>query len=159
MPSFSTSRRVPFSTTEMFALVSDVERYPEFLPLCEGLVIRRREPAAEGDVLIADMTAGYKSFRETFTSRVTLRPRQSRIDVAYIDGPFRSLDNTWLFRDAGQGSEISFHITYELKSQMLALLVGAVFDKAFRKFAEAFEARAAVVYGKGGAKAVRAIPV
>jgi coenzyme Q-binding protein COQ10 len=131
----------------MYDLVADIERYPEFLPLCEDLRVRSREPAPAGEILIADMTVGYKHIRETFTTRVELRPAEPRILVAYLDGPFRRLDNRWSFLPNGAGCDVDFFIDYEFKSPILGLLVGAVFDAAFRKFAEAFEDRARVVYG------------
>jgi coenzyme Q-binding protein COQ10 len=149
MPSFRTSRQVAHSPAEMFALVADIARYPEFLPLCEGLVVRRRTAGEGGtEVLVADMTVGYKAIRETFTSRVTLDPVKSKILVEYMDGPFRHLENRWSFADKNGGCEIGFFITYEFASRMLGLLMGAMFDRAFRKFAEAFETRADVVYGR-----------
>ena len=150
MPMFNSTRRVKHSPAEMFALVADVEKYPQFLPLCEGLVVRRRTPREDGgEVLLADMTVGYKAIRETFTSRVTLDPANLKILVEYVDGPFRYLENRWSFRPAEKGSEVVFFISYEFASRMLGLLMGAMFDKAFRKFAEAFERRADAVYGAG----------
>ena len=101
MPMFNSTRRVKHSPAEMFALVADVEKYPQFLPLCEGLVVRRRTPReGGGEVLLADMTVGYKAIRETFTSRVTLDPANLKILVEYVDGPFRYLENRWSFRPA-----------------------------------------------------------
>lgn len=148
MPSFSTRRRVPYTPHQMFDLVADVERYPEFLPLCEGLTLRSREEKPDRTVLIATMVAGYQAIRESFTTRVTLVPDENRVLVEYLDGPFSRLENRWLFKSApGGGCEVDFYIDYELKSLMLGILVGAVFDKAFRKFAEAFETRARHVYG------------
>jgi coenzyme Q-binding protein COQ10 len=148
MPTFDTVRRVPYSPEQMFDLVADVEQYPQFLPMCETLAIRRRETTPEGERLTATMGVGYKSIREHFTSRVTLKPADRRIQVAYLDGPFRYLDNRWEFLPmAGGGCQVRFWISYEFKSAMLGLLMGALFDKAFRKFAEAFEQRARVVYG------------
>lgn len=158
MPCFSTRRRVPFTPAQMFDLVADVESYPQFLPLCEALTVRERITSGGKPVLVADMTAGYNAIRETFTSRVTLDAPAQRILVEYIDGPFRRLENTWTFRAVPGGAEIGFHIDYEFKSVMLGVLVGALFDRAFRKFAEAFEARARVVYGVPGALAVRVTP-
>ena len=150
MPMFNSTRRVKHSSAEMFALVADVEKYPQFLPLCEGLVVRRRTPREDGgEVLLADMTVGYKAIRETFTSRVTLDPANLKILVEYVDGPFRYLENRWSFKPLDTGSEIGFFISYEFASRMLGLLMGAMFDKAFRKFAEAFERRADAVYGAG----------
>ncbi len=133
----------------MFALVADVERYPEFVPLCEALRVRRRVQSGEGiEILTASMTVAYKLLRETFTSRVTLdRPRLA-IRVEYLDGPFSQLDNRWNFRAlAERASEIEFFIAYEFRSRMLGMVMGAVFDTAFRRFAEAFERRADALFG------------
>lgn len=146
MPSFETTRRVPFTAQQMFDVVADVERYPQFLPLCEGLVVRSREASGSDTTLIATMTVGYGVIRESFTSRVNLRPAQGEIRVAYLDGPFSHLDNRWRFRDAGGGSHIDFFIDYAFSSRVLALLMGAVFDKAVRKYTQAFEARAHALY-------------
>jgi coenzyme Q-binding protein COQ10 len=109
--------------------------------------VRSRTPAPHGQILTADMSVGYKQFRETFTTRVALHPAEPRILVEYIDGPFKRLENRWGFLPAPGGSDVDFYIDYEFRSVMLGLLVGAMFDAAFRKFAEAFEARARVVYG------------
>lgn len=149
MPMFNNTRRVKHSPEQMFALVADVEKYPQFLPLCEGLTVRRRTPREEGgEVLLADMTVGYKAIRETFTSRVTLDPENLKILVEYVDGPFRYLENRWTFKaQPGGGCEIGFFISYEFASRMLGLLMGTMFDRAFRKFAEAFERRADGIYG------------
>ena len=96
MPVFSSSRSVGFKPEDMFALVADVERYPEFLPLCEALKVRRRNALDDHrEMLIADMTIGYKAIRETFTSRVTLDPANNRILVEYVDGPFSHMQNRW----------------------------------------------------------------
>lgn len=150
MPSYATMRRVPHTPHQMFDLVADVERYPEFLPLCEGLAVRRREGTPEKPVIIADMTAGYGAIRETFKSRVTLERTAvpPLILVEYLDGPFRRLENRWRFKPAPTGGcDVDFFIDYEFKSIMLGLLMGALFDRAFQKFAGAFEARARQVYG------------
>jgi len=138
----------------MFALVADVERYPEFVPLCRALKVRRREKSEMGiETLIADMEVGYKAIRETFTSRVALDPARLKIVVAYIDGPFSRLENVWNFRDApeGGGSTVEFFIAYEFRSRLLAAVMGSVFDAAFRKFSAAFEARADEIYGRAPA--------
>ena len=148
MPQFSTTRRVRHSASDMFALVADVERYPEFVPLCRELKVRRRVVQAEGvEVLTADMTVAYKMIRETFTSQVSLDRPRLRIFVQYLSGPFRQMENHWIFRPvADHVSDIEFFISYEFRSRMLGALMGAVFDAAFRKFAEAFERRADVVF-------------
>jgi len=160
VPSFSNNRAVNHSAADMFALVADVEKYPEFVPLCQALRVRRRTQSGEGvEILVADMTVAYKLIRETFTSRVTLdRPRLT-IHVEYLDGPFSRLDNRWQFKDlapaagAAPGSaaksDVSFFISYEFRSRTLGLLMGAMFDAAFRRFADAFERRADVVYRSG----------
>ncbi len=152
MPEFRTTRRVEHSAEEMFALVADVERYPEFVPFCERLTVRGRRSEGGREVLVADMTVGYKLVRETFTSKVTLDREALEIRADYLDGPFRTMENGWIFKPLeGSGSEISFSIAYEFKSRALALLMGAVFERAFRRFAQAFEVRADKVYGKSAA--------
>lgn len=157
MPSFRTKRRVRHSAADMFDLVADVEKYPLFLPLCTGLRVRKRAQDAQGrDVLTADMSVGYKAIRETFTSKVTLDRPNLRILVEYLDGPFSKLDNRWSFIDAegaAAGShkaacDVDFFIDYEFRSRMLGILMGTMFETAFRRFAEAFERRADLVYGR-----------
>lgn len=149
MARFETTRRVPYSAKQMFAVVADVEAYPQFLPMCESLKITSRTQDDLGTHLIATMGIGYKAIRETFTTRVILWPQAEppRIDVAYLDGPFHHLDNRWLFVDRERGSDVHFYIDYQFRNAMLGLVMGAVFDKAFRKFAEAFEERARTIYG------------
>lgn len=147
MPSFATKRQVPFTADEMFALVADIERYPEFLPFCTGLKVLSRKPRVDGEELVARMSVGYKAVAESFTTRVTATPAERRINVAYLDGPFRYLENRWKLIDGPNGSTIDFFIAYEFKSRLLAMLVGAMFDQIFRSFAEAFEKRARDVYG------------
>jgi coenzyme Q-binding protein COQ10 len=149
MPSFRVTRRVRHTAQQMYDLVADVERYPEFLPLCESLrVIRRQDRPEGGEVLVAEMGVGYKAIRERFTTRVTLDPSSHRIVAEYIDGPFRHLENRWTFKDAEGGTcDVDFFITYEFKSRTLGLLMGTMFDRAFRKFTDAFEGRAARIYG------------
>jgi len=133
----------------MFDLVADVEKYPEFVPLCASLRVKSRSKAGPRDVLVADMTVAYKLIRETFTSRVTLDRPSLTILVEYLNGPFRRMENRWQFRPMGEGaSEVIFMIDYEFRSRMLGMLMGAMFDTAFRRFAAAFEARADRVYGR-----------
>jgi coenzyme Q-binding protein COQ10 len=132
----------------MFALVADIEAYPQFVPLCERLTVRRRSQDETREVLVADMTVGYKAIRETFTTRVTLDRIAGTITADYLDGPFRHLHNVWTFRpDGAQASVVEFFIDYEFKSRVLSALMGSVFDRAFRKFSTAFEERADRVYG------------
>jgi coenzyme Q-binding protein COQ10 len=153
MPEFRTTRRVSHSAEEMFRLVADVERYPEFVPFCERLTVRGRKSEDAREVLVADMAIGYKLVRETFTSKVTVDREALEIRADYLDGPFRFMENSWTFRPQDDGhSEISFQIAYEFKSRALALLMGALFDRVFRTFAHAFEVRADKIYGVKGAK-------
>ncbi|WP_018687886.1 type II toxin-antitoxin system RatA family toxin [Ahrensia kielensis] len=149
MPSFKTTRRVNHSADKMFALIADVEKYPEFLPLCEALSVRDIRERDGKQMLVADMSVGYKAIRETFTSRVLLNPDESQIDVSYIDGPFKYLDNRWTFTDVDErSSDVHFYIDYEFKSRMLGMVMGSMFDRAFRMFAEAFEKRADEIYSE-----------
>jgi len=147
MPKFDTVRHVPHSAGQMFDLVADVERYPEFLPMCEALTVRSRKERDGVTVLVADMSVGYKSIRESFTSQVVLKPADLVIDVKYLDGPFRYLQNRWVFVPAGEGSDVQFHIDYEFRNRILGAMMGAVFDRAFRMFSGAFEKRAEEIYG------------
>ena len=148
MPRFATSRDVAHSATDMFDLVADVGSYPSFVPLCEKLRVVERKPAGETEILVADMTVAYKLIRETFKSRVTLDRPNLQITVEYLDGPFRHLHNRWSFHPTGEAScRVEFTIDYEFRSRTLGALMGAVFDRAFRRFAEAFETRADLVYG------------
>ncbi|MBI1385480.1 MAG: type II toxin-antitoxin system RatA family toxin [Rhizobiales bacterium] len=162
MKTFSTRRIVRHSAEEMFDLVADVERYPEFVPLCAALRVRRRsgEPETGRTLLVADMTVAFKLLRETFTSEVQLDPGRRTIVARYLDGPFRSLENRWQFRELPPASdeasapsplcEVDFFLAYELKSRAFQVLAGAVFDRAFAHFAEAFERRADKIYHPRG---------
>ena len=173
MPQFSTSRRVRHSAINMFNLVADVERYPEFVPLCRSLRVLRRTKVNGREIVVAEMTIAYKLIRETFTSRVTLERDRLDILVEYLNGPFSRMENRWHFRpveadgasaggedgarnDAAgevearqrEACEIEFFIAYEFRSRTFGLLMGALFDTAFRRFATAFERRADQVFGK-----------
>jgi coenzyme Q-binding protein COQ10 len=150
MPEFSTERRVRHSAANMFDLVADVKKYPEFVPLCSALTVKSRNEKDNGTiVLVADMTVAYKIIHETFTSRVTLDRPNLAIFVEYLSGPFKRMHNRWIFHPVdNRACEIEFFITYEFKSRTLAMLMGAMFDTAFRRFAAAFEKRADAVYGR-----------
>jgi len=151
MPAFTTTRSVPFTPRQMFDLVADVERYPEFLPLCEALTVRKRGREGSKEVLIAEMTVGYHAIRESFTSRVRLDKEALVVEAGsvpeYPSGPFRRVENRWTFAPAPGGCDVQFHIAYEFKSMMLQMLVGSLFDRVFRRYTQAFEERARVVYG------------
>ena len=148
MPSFTTERHAAHAAEEMFALVADVERYPEFVPLCERLIVRARQQNGSRETLVADMTVGYKAFRETFTTRVVLDRPGLTIEAQYLDGPFHHLDSQWTFTPEGaNASFVRFAIDYEFRSRMLAMVIGTAFDAMFRRLAAAFEARADALYG------------
>ena len=148
MPKHETTRRVAHSPDQMFALVADVESYPQFLPMCEALTVRSRKERDGVTLIVAEMTVGYKAIRETFTTQVLLKPEETTIDVKYLDGPFRYLTNEWRFEPLEEGgSMVHFFIDYEFKSRILGALMGSMFDRAFRMFSEAFETRADRIYG------------
>ncbi len=153
MPQFSNKRRVRHSAADMFDLVADVERYPEFVPMCGALKVRERNAAGEGvEVVVADMTVSFKLVRESFRSRVTLDRPKLQILVEYLQGPFSHMQNRWTFKPAGERScDVEFFIDYEFRSRTLGLLMGGMFEMAFRRFAAAFEARADQVYGRKSA--------
>ena len=158
MPSFRTTRRVAHRPGDMFDLVADVEQYPEFVPLCQTLAVRKRSVDAHGrDVLLCDMKVGFKAIRENLVSRVTLDRAKMQIIAEYVEGPFSHLENVWQFLPEGPDEtaptcKVEFYIDYTFNSRMLAILMGAMFDTAFRKFSDAFVARADLVYA---AKAIR----
>ncbi len=150
MPRFSSQRRVNHSAHEMFDLVADVERYPEFVPLCQSLKVRQRTKRPDGtEVIVADMTVSFKLVRESFTSQVTLDRTNLKILVEYLRGPFSNLENRWTFEPKGDDvCDVGFFLSYEFKSRMLAILMGSMFDTAFARFAAAFERRADAIYGR-----------
>jgi len=152
MPTFSNKRRVPHTADQMFDLVADVERYPEFVPLCKSLKIRQRTPGPDGtEVVVADMTVSFKVVREAFTSKVTLDRANRKILVEYLQGPFSKLENRWSFEPRSDDAcDVGFYISYEFKSRMLAMLMGTMFDTAFQRLAAAFEKRADAIYGRPG---------
>ena len=150
MPRFSNRRRVQHRAEQMFDLVADVERYPEFVPLCQALKVRQRKQNPDGtETVVADMTVSFKLVKEIFTSRVTLDKPSLTILVRYLKGPFSNLENRWTFEPKGEEAcDVGFFIAYEFKSRMLAALMGAMFDAAFTRFSAAFEKRADMIYGK-----------
>ncbi|MEO0062822.1 MAG: Ribosome association toxin RatA [Pseudomonadota bacterium] len=149
MPGIRETRRLPFTAEQMFDLVADVSRYGEFLPW----VVATRVKSDDGSEMVADMLVGFKALREKFTSRV-IKARPERIEVVYIDGPMRDLDNTWTFRDLPEGGcEIDFAVDFSFRNKMFEMLAGQYFDRAFRKMVEAFEVRAGELYGSSSSSA------
>lgn len=145
MPTHAERRFLPYTPEQLFALVADVERYPEFLPWCVASRVRSRQ----GNIVVADLMIGFKMVRERFTSRVTLSP-PDRIDVAYTEGPLRHLNNHWIFEEAPGGCVIDFFVDFEFKSIILQRLIGALFNEAVRRMVGAFETRAHALYGSSG---------
>ena len=149
MPTHAETRVVPYSADEMYALIADVARYPEFLPWCAAARIRdtRTNPDGTG-VMDADLVISFKVYRERFGSRVSFYPAERRIDVEYLDGPFRHMQNRWRFHPKGERScEVDFFVDFEFRSALLQRLIGLVFHEAMLRVVRAFERRAAVLYG------------
>ena len=149
MPGVRETRRLPYSAEQMFDLVADVARYPEFLPW----VVATRVRSDDGHEMLADMLVGFKALREKFTSRV-VKDRPHRLEVIYIDGPMRDLDNLWHFRPLPDGGcELDFSVEFTFKNKMFEMLAGSYFDRAFHKMVAAFESRADALYGNSNSSA------
>jgi coenzyme Q-binding protein COQ10 len=143
MPKHEETRLLPYRPEQLFDLVADIARYPEFLPWCKSARIVKRD----GDLVTADLVIGYKMLRERFTSAVTLAPPQ-RISVAYLSGPLAHLRNEWQFRPAPKGGcALHFHVDFDFRSRLLGGMMELFFEKALSKMATAFEARAGELYG------------
>ena len=151
MPTHTEQRLLPYTPEQLYALVADIERYPEFLPWCVAARIRERRP----DFISADLVIGFKLFRERFTSNVKLDP-PGRIDVTYAEGPFRYLNNHWNFERVPGGCRIDFFVDFEFKSRLLQKAIELLFGEAVRRMVGAFEARAHQLYGKPTADGIGA---
>ena len=154
MPTHAERRTLPYRPEQLFDLVADIERYPEFLPWCIACRVTRRESG----VIWGDLIIGFKVFREKFTSKVTLMA-PDRIDVEYIDGPFRYLNNHWIFipEDGGRATTIDFYVDFEFRSRALQAVVRIAFNEAVKHMVQAFEKRAREVYGDQAASPTRAL--
>ena len=153
MPTHADQRVLPYTAEQLFALVADIERYPEFLPWCVGARIRERQP----NLVVADLIIGFKVFRERFTSRVVLDPPR-QIDVTYAEGPFRYLNNHWSFTPVAEGCRVDFFVDFEFKSRLMQKVIEALFTEAVRRMVGAFEKRARDLYGaSSGQSAGRAV--
>ena len=142
MPTHAEQRNLPHSTKRMFNLVSDVEKYPEFLPWCVGVRLKQKTTKQ----INADMMIGYKMFREKFSCRVELT-YPDRIDVVYEDGPFKYLNNHWIFVEEDDGTcTVDFFIDFEFNSRLLQKVIGVVFNEAVKIMVHAFEKRANIIY-------------
>ncbi len=142
MPTHAEKKLLPYSAEQLFDLVADIERYPEFLPWCVGARIRERD----GNTIVADLLIGYKMVRERFTSRVVL-DRARRIDVSYTEGPFKYLTNHWLFVPQEGGCLIDFYVDFEFHSRLLQKVIEVLFNEAVKRMVGAFETRAHQLYG------------
>lgn len=147
MTTHSEVKPMPYTADQMYELVGDVKRYPEFIPWVAAMRIRQEREIEGGRVVDADTVVSFKVFRESFLSRVTLRPEARTIDVEYLDGPFKYLINNWRFEETETGCNVHFHVDFEFKSRILQAAIGAVFNEAMRRIVGAFEARAKVLYG------------
>lgn len=148
MPKHTEKRVLPYTPEQMYALVADVEKYPQFLPWCVGVRI-----VSDGaEQITADLLIGFKMFRERFRSKVDLEPSTPRIDVAYVEGPMKYLENRWVFNDHEKGCEIDFMVDFEFRSRLLRKAIEPLFSEAVRRMVAAFEKRADALYGAGGAK-------
>lgn len=148
MATHAEKRVLPYTPEQLFDLVADVERYPEFLPWAIAARIRKRQ----GNVFYADLVIGFRMIRERFTSRVTLnRPR--RIDVIYTEGPFKYLNNHWVFEPHPEGCLVDFYVDFEFRSRVLQRMIGVLFNEAVRRMVTAFELRAKQLYDSGFAEA------
>jgi len=150
MPTHAEKRHVPYSADQMYGLIADVGRYPEFLPWCAAARVRETRPLPDGtgEVMDADLVISFKVYRERFVSRVTLRPQARTVDVEYLDGPFHYLQNHWRFMPAGEHAcDIDFFVDFEFRSKVLQKLIGLVFHEAMLRIVRAFERRAQALYG------------
>ncbi len=148
MPTHAEKRAMPYSPEQLFKLVAEVDRYPEFLPWC----IAARLKSREGDLAVWDLVIGFRMIRERFTSRVTMTPasegKGARIDVSYADGPFRYLNNHWIFDRQPDGTTvIDFFVDFEFRSKLLQSIMGVLFNEAVKRMVAAFEGRAKQLYG------------
>ncbi|MDA9894712.1 type II toxin-antitoxin system RatA family toxin [Amylibacter sp.] len=146
MPTHTEKRIMPYTAKQMYDLVADVETYPDFLPWCAATRIRNVTKDNHKTIIEADLIIAFKVFRERFGSRVTLKAEKFSIDVEYLDGPFKYLNNHWIFRDVDGGCEADFFVDFEFKSRVLQALIGVVFNEAMQRIVKAFEMRADDLY-------------
>lgn len=148
MPTHSETRLLPHSAQQMYDLVADVARYPEFLPWCAAARVRRVTPQGDAQVMEADLVISFKVFRERFGSRVVLWPDTLKIDTEYLDGPFKYMKSTWAFTQKEDGGcEVEFFVDFEFRNAILQGIIGLVFNEAMLRIVRAFEQRAVALYG------------
>ncbi len=146
MPTHSETRHLPYSAQQMYDLVADVAKYPQFLPWCAAARIRRQTPQGDVTVMEADLVISFKVFRERFGSTVTLHHDGARIDTEYLDGPFKYMKSRWDFAEADQGCEVKFFVDFEFRNVILQKAIGLVFNEAMQRIVRAFETRAGDLY-------------
>ncbi|MGF1454981.1 MAG: type II toxin-antitoxin system RatA family toxin [Alphaproteobacteria bacterium] len=144
-------RRLPYKPDDILELVADIEKYPEFLPWCNRVIVRSRTKDDQGrEIVTADLNARFKVVQESFKSRVRTDRAGRRIDIDYIDGPFKHLENRWLFEENPDGTcTVDFHIEFEFRNKALQLLISSVFGEAVRRMVGAFDARAHDLHRRG----------
>ena len=148
MPSHAETRHLPYTADQMYALVADVARYPEFLPWTAAARVRKVTPQDDGsEVMEADLVISFKVFRERFGSRVVLWPEARRIETEYLDGPFQHMRSNWEFRDVEGGCAVSFDVDFAFRNKMLQKAAEVFFLEAMRRIVRAFEERARALYG------------
>ena len=147
MPTHSETRRLPYSPDQMYRLVADVDKYPEFLPWCSAARVRSRELESKREIMLADLVISFKVFSEKFGSKVILHPDSKKIETEYLDGPFRFLKSSWEFESHnGGGCEVKFFVSFEFKSLLLQKVIGFVFNEVMQRIVRAFEKRANDLY-------------
>ncbi|WP_185804892.1 type II toxin-antitoxin system RatA family toxin [Pontivivens nitratireducens] len=150
MTTHTDERVMPYTAQQMYDLVADVKSYPQFLPWVVACRVREEREIPEGTQVDADLIVSFKVFRESFLSRVTMKPVPMTIDVEYLEGPFKYLVNNWRFEPCADGGcTVHFFVDFEFKSRILQAAIGVVFNEAMRRIVGAFEARAGELYGKG----------
>lgn len=147
MPTHTETKLLPYTAQQMYDLVADVAKYPEFLPWTAAARIKRDEDKGDHRVMDADLVISFKVFRERFTSRVVLWPESRKIDTEYLDGPFKKMVSNWAFEDTQGGCNVYFHVDFEFKNKILQGIIGVVFNEAMLRVVRAFEARAEKLYG------------
>jgi coenzyme Q-binding protein COQ10 len=147
MPTHDETRKLPYSAQQMYDLVADVARYPEFLPWTAAARITSHDDKGDHSVMEADLVISFKVFRERFASRVVLWPQAHKIDTEYLDGPFRHMKSNWAFKDVDGGCEVHFFVDFEFRNMILQKIIGVVFNEAMQRVVKAFEKRAHALYG------------
>ena len=147
MPTHTENRTMPYTAQQMYDLVADVGKYPQFLPWTAAARIKSTSDNGDHTVMDADLVISFKVFRERFTSRVVFWPQSQKIDTEYLDGPFKYMKSNWAFRDVEGGCEVDFFVDFEFRNAILQKIIGVVFNEAMQRVVKAFEKRAQALYG------------